>query len=318
MEATDDLTSYRLRKRIHELEAENTRYQKNQNLARKWEFRITGVVLLAIGAVITLVAYPSYNGSPSASVLMMVGIGALFVGAVTVFLNTERFISQKVAEDLNLSSVIVVDDLLRDLRVKNRGVYLPSSMTGTNVKVFIPLRREYEVPAKVHLTEDRAFLIDLANPAQEGVLLKPLGYHLFAHTTRDLKVDWRDAPIDTEGAEEPQQDREPQAGNTLTEKLQDVLVKGLELADKVDVSQNDGELSVRLHNTPYTGTCHSIGEEAPQVCEQIGCPLCSMIACIYTEYADTASVLEEARNEGSDIIIRCSELARPQRDRLGL
>ena len=318
MEATDDLTSYRLRKRIHELEAENTRYQKNQNLARKWEFRITGVILLAIGVAITLLAYYSYNVSPIANVLLMVGIGALFVGAVTVFLNTERFISQKVAEDLNLSSVIVVDDLLRDLRVKNRGVYLPSSTTGTNVKVFIPLRREYEVPAKVHLTEDRAFLIDLANPAQEGVLLKPLGYHLFAHTTRDLKVDWRDAPIETEGAEEPQQDREPQAGNTLTEKLQDVLVKGLELADKVDVSQNDGELSVRLHNTPYTGTCHSIGEEAPQVCEQIGCPLCSMIACIYTEYADTASVLEEARNEGSDIIIRCSELARPQRDRLGL
>jgi len=314
MEATDDLTSYRLRKRIHELEAENTRYQKNQNLARKWEFRITGVVLLAIGAVITLVAYPSYNGSPSASVLMMVGIGALFVGAVTVFLNTERFISQKVAEDLNLSSVIVVDDLLRDLRVKNRGVYLPSSMTGTNVKVFIPLRREYEVPAKVHLAEDRAFLIDLANPAQEGVLLKPLGYHLFAHTTRDLKVDWRDASIETEGAEEPQQEQQ----DTLAEKLQDVLVKGLELADKVDVSQNDGELSVRLHNTPYTGTCQSIGEEAPQVCEQIGCPLCSMIACIYTEYADTASVLEEARNEGSDIIIRCSGLARPQRDRLDL
>jgi len=91
--------------------------------------------------------------------------------------------------------------------------------------------------------------------------------------------------------------------------LQDVLVRGLELSDKVIVSHSDGELSVRLHNTPYIGTCHSIGEEAPQVCEQIGCPLCSMIACIYTEYADTASVLEEARGEGSDIIIRCSGLA---------
>ena len=303
MEATDDLTSYRLRKRIHELEAENTRYQKNQNLARKWEFRITGVVLLAIGAVITLVAYPSYNVSPSASVLMMVGIGALFVGAVTVFLNTERFISQEVAEDLNLSSVIVVDDLLRDLRVKNRGVYLPSSMTGTTVKVFIPLRREYEVPSKVHLAEDRAFLIDLANPAQEGVLLKPLGYHLFAHTSRDLKVDWRDARTETEGAEEHEQDREPQ--DTLAEKLQDVLVKGLELADKVVVSQSDGELSVRLQNTPYIGTCHSVGEEAPQVCEQIGCPLCSLIACIYTEYADTATVIELARSEDQDIAVLC-------------
>ena len=77
MEATDDLTSYRLRKRIHELEAENARYYKNQNLARKWEFRITGVVLLAIGAGIPLVAYPSYNLSPIANVLLMVGISAL-------------------------------------------------------------------------------------------------------------------------------------------------------------------------------------------------------------------------------------------------
>lgn len=301
MEATDDLTSYHLQKRIHELEAENTRYQKNQNLARKWEFRITGVVLLAIGAVITLVAYPSYNGSPSASVLMMVGVGALFVGAVTVFLNTERFISQKVAEDLNLSSVIVVDDLLRDLRVKNRGVYLPSSMTGTNVKVFVPLRREYEVPAKVHLAEDRAFLIDLANPAQEGVLLKPLGYHLFVHTTRDLHVDWSDARIETEGVEESQQQQQ----ETLADKLQDVLVRGLELAEKVVVSQSDGELSVRLKNTPYIGTCHSVGEEAPQVCEQIGCPLCSLIACAYTEHTETATVIEEARCEDADIVIHC-------------
>ncbi len=306
MEATDDLASYRLQKHIRELEAENARYQKNQNLARKWEFRITGAVLLVIGAVITLVAYRSYNVSPSASVLMMVGIGALFVGAVTMFLNTERFISQKVAEDLNLSSVIVVDDLLRDLRVKNRGVYLPSSMTGTTVKVFIPLRREYEVPAKVHLAEDRAFLIDLANPAEEGVLLKPLGYHLFAHTSSDLKVDWKDAEAETEDVREQQQDREQH--DTLADKLHDVLVRGLELADRVVVSQSDGELSVRLQHTPYIGMCHSVEEEAPQVCEQIGCPLCSMIACVYTEYVDKEVVIEAAKRDDDAITIVCKTL----------
>jgi hypothetical protein len=185
--------------------------------------------------------------------------------------------------------------------VKNRGVYLPSSITGTNVKVFIPLRREYDVPAKAHLTEDRAFLIDLANPAQEGVLLKPLGYHLFAHTTRDLQVDWRDARIDTEGVNEPQQDRERQDADTLTDKLQDVLVRGLELADKVVVSQSDGELSVRLQNTAYIGTCHSVGEEAPQVCEQIGCPLCSLIACIYTEYSGREVLIDSTESTKRDI-----------------
>ena len=149
--------------------------------------------------IVTLVAYPSYNLSPIANVLMMVGIGALFVGAVTMFLNTERFINQKVAEDLNLSSVTVVDDLLRDLRVKNWGVYLPSSLTGTTVKVFIPLRQELR-PAPGTSAEDSAFLIDLADPAQEGVQRKPLGYHLFPHTSRDLKADWRATPTGAEGA----------------------------------------------------------------------------------------------------------------------
>jgi uncharacterized protein YjeT (DUF2065 family) len=301
----EELTAYKLRKRVHELESENTRYLKNQNIARKNEFRITGAVLLVIGVIITLVAYPSYNLSPIANVLMMVGIGALFVGAVTMFLNTERFINQKVAEDLNLSSVTVVDDLLRDLRVKNKGVYLPSSRTGTTVKVFIPLRQEFDVPAQARLAEDRAFLIDLAEPAQEGILLKPLGYHLFRHTSEDLKADWKAAPTDAEGAEGPTEVSEQGDNASFAESLQDVVVKGLELADKVTVSDNDGRLSVRLHNTSYARMCESLREDAPQVCEQIGCPLCSLIACAYTEHADVATVIEETHCEEQDITVIC-------------
>ncbi|MGZ4883178.1 MAG: hypothetical protein ACXV2A_04715 [Halobacteriota archaeon] len=305
MATQEDLTAFKLRKRVHELESENARYLKNQNIARKYEFRITGVVLLVIGAIVTLVAYPSYNLSPSANVLMMVGIGALFVGAVTMFLNTERFINQKVAEDLNLSSVTVVDDLLRDLRVKNKGVYLPSSRTGTAVKVFIPLRQDFDVPAQARLAEDRAFLIDLAEPAQEGILLKPLGYHLFRHTSEDLKADWKAAPTGAEGDEGLAEASEHGGDVSFAESLQDVVVKGLELADKVTVSENDGRLSVRLHNTSYARMCESLREDAPQVCEQIGCPLCSLIACAYTEHADVATVIEETHCEEQDITVIC-------------
>ncbi|MGZ4891662.1 MAG: hypothetical protein ACXV2B_05315 [Halobacteriota archaeon] len=305
MATQEDLTAFKLRKRVHELEGENARYLKNQNIARKYEFRITGAVLLVIGAIVTLVAYPSYNLSPSANVLMMVGIGALFVGAVTMFLNTERFINQKVAEDLNLSSVTVVDDLLRDLRVKNKGVYLPSSRTGTAVKVFIPLRQDFDVPAQARLAEDRAFLIDLAEPAQEGILLKPLGYHLFRHTSEDLKADWKAAPTGAESAEGLAEASEHGDNVSFAESLQDVVVKGLELADKVTVSENDGRLSVRLHNTSYARMCESLREDAPQVCEQIGCPLCSLIACAYTEHADVATVIEETHCEEQDITVIC-------------
>ena len=305
MATQEELTAYKLRKRVHDLENENARYLKNQNIARKNEFRITGAILLVIGVIITLVAYPSYNLSPIANVLMMVGIGALFVGAVTMFLNTERFINQKVAEDLNLSSVTVVDDLLRDLRVKNKGVYLPSSRTGTTVKVFIPLRQEFDVPAQARLAEDRAFLIDLAEPAQEGILLKPLGYHLFRHTSEDLKADWKAAPTGAEGAEGSTEVSEQGDNASFAESLQDVVVKGLELADKVTVSDKEGRLSVRLHNTSYARMCESLREDAPQVCEQIGCPLCSLIACAYTEHADVATVIEETHCEEQDIVVIC-------------
>lgn len=97
--------------------------------------------------------------------------------------------------------------------------------------------------------------------------------------------------------------------HTLAEKLQDVLVKGPELADKVAVTQSDGELSVRLQNTPYIGACHSVEDEAPQVCEQIGCPLCSMIACIYAEYVDRPVMIDKTSRTDHDIALTCKALS---------
>ncbi len=115
------------------------------------------------------------------------------------------------------------------------------------------LRRDYALPQRADLADDKAFLIGLPNAAQEGVLLKPLGYHLFRYTREDLKADWintavnvdaSDVAIETEGTQR----------TSLAEQLQDVLVKGLEVADKVTVSLTEEEVRVRLHNTAYSST----------------------------------------------------------------
>ena len=297
MDAEKDLLLHKLKGRIYELEGENSNYKKNLSLARKYEFRITGALLLVIGTVISLIAYPSYTYSSMASVLVMVGVGAIFLGAVTMFLTTEKFINQKVAEHLNLSSVIVLDDLLRDLRIRNKGIYLPSSRTEGTTKIFIPLKREYELPPQTVLKGDRAFIIDLPHASHEGVLLTPLGYHLFKYTDEELKVDWNE-----------QQTEEGTQQVPLSEKLNDVFVRGLEIADKVTASIVDGQLSIHLINTPYFSMCRKLMEDAPQVCEQVGCPLCSLVACIYTEYVDEAVTIEEAKTEKRDIHIVCKAL----------
>jgi len=294
MDIEKDLLLHKLKGRIYELEAENSNYKKNLSLARKYEFRITGALLLIIGTVISLFAYPSYTYSSMASVLVMVGIGAIFLGAVTMFLATEKFINQKVAEHFNLSSVVVLDDLLRDLRIRNKGIYLPSSRTEGMTKIFIPLKREYELPPPTVLKGDRTFIIDLPHASHEGVLLTPLGYHLFKYTDEELKVGWHE-----------QQTEEGAQLVPLSEKLNDVLARGLEIADKVTASIANGQLSVNLINTPYYSMCQTLMEDAPQVCEQIGCPLCSLVACIYTEYVDSAVTIEEAKPEKGDIYIAC-------------
>ena len=301
-----DIDTASLVRRLYELEAENARFKKSEELTRKNEFRATGVFLLILGAVLTLIAYLSYNTSTTSNVLMMVGLAFLFLGAITIFLNTEKFVSQKVAERFHLSTTIVLDDLLRDLRLRNKGIYIPASRTGSGTKVFVPLRRAYKLPPQACLKDDRTFLIGLSDTAEEGVLMQPLGYALFTYIEEDMDVQWKSLGAD--GAEHHGRSEPTSESEQLSKKLQAVLVKGLQLADSVAVSDRDGELRVSLQNSSYFSACRTVMERAPQVCKQLGCPLCSLIACIYTEYVDKEVMIESTLRENRDISVTCKVL----------
>jgi hypothetical protein len=303
MDEEKDVTIHLLNRKISRLEAENAKYRNYRDIARKYEFRITGVLLLVIGAIVSVVAYPSYSASSVASLLLMVGVTSMFVGTVIVFINTEPFINQRVAEDLNVSSVIVLDNLLRDLRLRNKGVYIPSSKAGGVTKIFIPLKRAYELPPEAKMKQDRAFVVGLPKPAQEGVLLLPLGYHLYRYTIEELKVAWKDES--RAGAADAQPIGIRSHEKSFGDKLRTVFVKGLEIADRVNVTECDGGLRVRLSDSPFAAMCQRLFEEAPQVCEQIGCPLCSLVACIYTERTDAEIIIESAQSDGNDITVVC-------------
>jgi hypothetical protein len=300
----NEIDNTSLVRHVYELEAENARFKKSEELTRKNQFRATGAFLLVLGTVITLIAYPSYNTSTMSNVLMMAGVTALFLGGVTLFLNTEKFLSSKVAERFHLSTTIVLDDLLRDLRLRNKGIYIPASRTGSETKVFVPLRRGYKVPPAARLKDDHAFLIGLSDTAEEGVLMQPLGYELFTYTEEDMKVDWK-SQEDADSGGHGGREQPPSESEHLRKKLEAVLVNGLQLADSVTVSDGDGELRVSLQNSSYFSACEVIMERAPQVCKQIGCPLCSLIACIYTEHVDKEVTIEDVHRSHRNINVTC-------------
>lgn len=305
MDVEKDVIIYQLKSRMAELETANEEYKKRSEITRKNEFRTAGIIFLIIGACLVLAAYLMSGYSDLVNVLLMAGVGSLFLGAIVVSVNTERFMSQKVAQHLNLSSVVVLDALLRDLRLIYKGIYVPSSKTSGATKIFVPLEKTYELPPDAILKEDRAFLIGLPKASQEGVMLEPLGYHLFAYAKEELRVNWA-GQENTTGTLDLEAPEESTAAMSLDRILQDTLVEGLELADKVTVSQNADTLHVTLHDTPYIAICGSIMREAGQVCRQIGCPLCSVVACIYTEFIDKEIIIESVESKDDDISLVCT------------
>lgn len=305
MDAEKDVIVYRLESKLYELEAEVEQYKKSSEVARKNEFRVAGILFLIIGAITVPLAYISFGYSTFANALLMVGVGSLFLGAIIVSLNSERFMNQKVAQNLNLSSVVAIDDLLRDLRLGNKGVYVPSSRAGGNTKVFIPLKRQgFKLPSDAVLKDVQAFVVGLANTEQEGLLLKPLGYHLFTYTETELKVKWKEIQQE-EALLQPDAESRGAQNTALGKALRDVLVNGLEIAEDAAITLDGDTLRVHLRDTSYIALCRSVMREAPQVCSQIGCPLCSLIACVYTEYTDQEVMIESVESSGRDIMLSC-------------
>ena len=271
-----------INKRLAQLEIENEKLRSDHRTAKKNEYKDTGYTLIIFGSLTLGISYFTYNNTTLASVLLFAGIGTTYIGILSLFLTPEKFVRKDILEQSNLSSIAVINNIIQELQIYSKGIYV---LSNGQITVILPLRPDFELSKDI---PQRTFHID--EPDKAALVLVPLGYSLM-RMVEDRGSDWSD----------------------LSGALNEIMVEGLEIAGSVEVMNGDimnenivnGKLdgktiTVTVNEPVYMKMCSTASKETPHICD-IGCPFCSLIACIITKSTGKNVVIEEAGHGKNNI-----------------
>ena len=231
----------------HIIEAELVRLKMRLWKARGRRSRITGVVFLFISGSFLILAYITRY-----IVFEVISILALLLGVVFVFTSMELYMKVNVANRAVISSLIPLTSLLNHLRVKSKAVYIPSASEKHSHKIFLPTQGGDSLPTIEEIAKDdsTAFL-------EKGILLPPIGSALLQLYEEELG-DLRNFDLEY-----------------LMAWLPRVLVDGLKMAERVEITRKIDEIHVKITDSVFRYLCQQPAVKV--VCEVTGCPVCSSI-----------------------------------------
>ena len=251
-------------KRIQQLEdeKEDLRLEKERLRIELWKQKrkpsgLAGYTLLLLGAtaLASSIVYES-------SILAFIGLGLTFWGTLLSFIRPVRYVRSTLLDSTAVFSLMTVDQVIEDLNYTGKGVYLPPRhlkglKEGT---VFIPSKRD---------------ITPSVEKAVEGIRLTPSGSGLVNLFERELGTSF--AKVDL---------------NYLRNNLPKLFVEGLEIAEDFEMNVQSNMIHVRITGSVYNGLCKEV-RKLPNVCNSIGCPLCSSVACSLTRATGKPIIIEK-------------------------
>jgi len=253
-----------INKRLAQLEIENEKLRSDHGTAKKNEYKDTGYALIIFGSLALGLSYFTYNNTTLASILLFAGLGTTYIGILSLFLTPEKFVRKDILEQSNLSSIAVINNIIQELQIYSKGIYVPAN---GQIRVVLPLKSDFKLSREI---PQRTFHID--EPDKTALVLIPLGYSLM-RMVENRGANWSDLP----GA------------------LDEIMVEGLEIAGSVEVMNEDingNTITVTVNEPLYMKLCSTANTQTPRICD-IGCPFCSLIACIITRITENNVVIEE-------------------------
>lgn len=211
------------------------------------------LLFLGVGAIAGSIYYVS-------TPLAFVGLSLFFWGLLfTLILNT-RYVKPEVISSMLDSSSSSLENIVQYLGIKGNAVYIPlqlnpylSSLSGMEHElVYLPMK---DLP-------DEDTVAELFQKTPPGVRITPPGSRLATLIEKSSGLNFKVLDV-----------------KSLKELLGSTLVKKLELADRVDVKTENNSVTVVISRPVFQEPCKDRGKDS-YVCQQIGCPLCSSLACV--------------------------------------
>jgi hypothetical protein len=210
-------------------------------------------ITLAIFGVLILVAWYLTNDYSTMSMLLMLsGISVIVLSFMLYFLTPVKYLRSDVVDAMALSNTLNLSKMLSSLLIESKGIYVPASSTGM-MKIFIPISTNKDVSIGSLKPGNETFSV--SSGGIKGISLTPPGYGLYRYA-QSIGAAFTPEGIENE--------------------IKDILENGLELASSVNVRH----IVVTMRGVVDREMCASIRRENPRICEQVGCPVCSLVGCM--------------------------------------
>lgn len=195
---------------------------------------------------------------------LALGVSAILLGIMTLYLpESNQRLAEQLASDSSIPALLNIENLLEDLALAERGIYIPANGLGVCPKVFLPLTRNLrnKKPPR-ELNDSRRVFITLDEKTREGgLLLEAPGRNLMSRMERALRLDLSKVEV----------------GN-LNEKLESGL-KLLDVSNAITFRSPDSETFTFQLELGTLGDLEiRLSTLVPSVAHQIGTPIASAIA----------------------------------------
>lgn len=199
----------------------------------------------------------------NSSVLAFIGLGLAFWGALFYFVRPVKYVKSSVLDSTAVSTYKTVDRIVKDLKIKGKGyyvppypkeVYLPEHLKGLKEAVVFVSDAE-RMPSVEDLAKGK-FIVE--NPG--GICVSPPGLGLLASFEKELGRDSAKLQL-----------------NELCESLPQVIVESLQLAKETKMKEEGGEIYLQLLDPAYR-SLYSARENLKSI-QFLGCPIVSAMVC---------------------------------------
>ncbi|MCM1567431.1 MAG: hypothetical protein NC238_16105 [Dehalobacter sp.] len=227
----------------------------------KWGVKPTAVGIFLLGVAMLATWVITRDNTNMSMLLLLAGIALVAIAIILYFLSPSRYIRSDVCDAMAIASTEDVYHILSSLLVNAKGIYLPPSQAGA-MKLFIPLSINASDEDIGKITLGNSLIFNVEGKSLKGIVIDPPGQGLYRYS-RKIGALYTFEGLDSE--------------------IKDLLENGLELASGVKVVIGNDQVHVSIKRIANAGMCAELRKDNPAICEQIGCPICSLLGCIIAD-----------------------------------
>jgi len=213
----------------------------------------------------------------NSTLLVFLGLTLTFWGFLFLFVLPSKYVKSEVLDSMALSSLSALNKVIADSNCRGKAVYVPPYPKNVYAPqhlrelkdglVFFSAKND-----EVESVIEQAFM---KNP--EGLRLVPPGLSLAKLIEKELGLDLSNTNLDF-----------------LMDTLPNVLVDDLELAKDFKINSDKDLVHMEVSELACEGLCKEVSK-LTNICHNLGCPLCSSIACVLTKVTNKPVVIERCR-----------------------